>query len=111
MKKRDTWVQNSLVRRRKLPTRVSMAQRRVRNQRWIDDKADTRIGAVCSIGNVGEKSGQADLVVREQGEAGSGKGEIGVSMGVPSSSWQGTRCWVRCVKESYQCRPRLPLCG
>ena len=81
MKKRDTWVQNSLVRRRKLPTRVSMAQRRVRNQRWIDDKADTRIGVVCSIGDVGEKSGQADLVVREQGEAGSGKGEIGVSMG------------------------------
>ena len=81
MKKRATWTQNSLVRRRKLPTQVNMAQRRIRNQRWIDDKADTRIGAVCSIGDVGEKSGQTDLVVREQGESGSGKGEIGVSMG------------------------------
>ena len=80
MKKRATWVQNSLVRRRKLPTQVSMAQRRVRNQRWIDDRADARIGVVWSIGDVGEKSGQADLVVREQGESGSDGGGIGVTM-------------------------------
>ena len=68
MKKRDTWMQNSLVRRRKLPTQVSMAQRRVRNQRWIDDRADTRVGVLWSIGVVGEKLGQ--------GESG-----IGVTMG------------------------------
>ena len=81
MKKRATWTQNSLVRRRKLPTQVNMAQRRIRNQRWIDDRADTRVGVVWSIGDVGEKSGQVDLVVREQGESGSGKGGIGVTMG------------------------------
>ena len=81
VKTRATCVRNSLVRRRILPTLDSTAQRERKAQRRIDDKADTRIGAVCSIGDFGEKSGQTDLVRREQGEAGSRKGGIGVSMG------------------------------
>ena len=68
MKKRATWVQNALVRRKKLPTQDSTAQREVRKQMRIDDRVDARVGVLWSIGVVGEKLGQ--------GESG-----IGVTMG------------------------------